>query len=187
MTGVDLSGTMLDRFRLEAQKQGLTNWDIIEASWDSLDISSKGFLRSFDVVWTAMSMAVRQEEEVYKMMLCSRKWCVYIGWGTKRRDALVEEVFKKHGLSFGPPPGASVIYDLLKKMGQSPILDFINTSWEWEGTVDEALEDIAGHIAFTGHTAHREVIKDILAQYVKGGQVRHRTEAEERVIVWPVI
>ena len=99
----------------------------------------------------------------------------------------MEEVFKQHGLSFGPPPGASVIVDLLKKMGWSPSLDFINTSWEWTGTVDEALEDLAGHIAFTGQTANKEVIKDILAQYVKGGQVRHRTEAEEGVVVWPVI
>lgn len=58
---------------------------------------------------------------------------------------------------------------------------------ESEGTIDEALEDFAGHIAFIGHTAQREVIKDILAQYVKGGQVRHRTEAEEGVVIWPVI
>ena len=51
VTGVDLSKTMLDHFREEAERQGLFNWDVIEASWDSLDVSSRGFLKGFDVVW----------------------------------------------------------------------------------------------------------------------------------------
>ncbi len=187
VTGVDISEKMLGLFEEEAQRHGIHNWDHLQASWDSLDVSLQGFLRSFDIVWTSMSMAVCDEEDVKKMMLCSKQWCVYVGWGNKRKNTLMEEVFRIHSLPFGPPPGALIIYNLLKKTGWSSSLDFINTFWDWEGTVDETLEDLAGHIELTGHPAQRKLIRDVVSQMEVNGRVRHRTYVEEGVIVWRVI
>lgn len=186
VTGIDFSNTMLKRLQEEANICNISNVDVIESSWDALDILSKGFAGHFDIVWSAMSMAIKDEESLKKMGLCSKKWCVYIGWGAKRDNAIMQEVFTLHGLKFGPPQGASAIYNTLKNMGRKPTLDFFDTSWDWDGTVEEAVEEIAGHVEMHGGTPLKPQILEIVSRYAKDKVVKHTTFAEEGLIIWDI-
>lgn len=186
VTGIDFSKTMLTRLQDEARRHGIVNIDVIESPWQSLDVSLMKLAKFFDITWSAMSMAIKNEEDLEKMEICSKNWCVYIGWGSVRKNTLLEEVFNLHGMQFEPPQGASAIYEMLKSMGRNPSLDFFDTSWDWEGTIDEAVEDIAGHIEVHGVTAQRLEILEVVARYAQDGKVRHTTQAEEGLVVWNV-
>jgi SAM-dependent methyltransferase len=184
--GLDVSEFMLAMFKKAASKHGVRNVEALRASWSDLDVHAQGFEKAFDIVWTAMSMAVSGKNDLSKMESCSRDWCVYVGWGNKRENALMEEVFKAHGIALRPPPGTEVMFELLSKMGRGPSIDFIETSWEWQGSVEEALEDIAGHVEMEGHgkAPDRKIIRNVIKSYAQDDSVRHTTHVEEGVIVW---
>lgn len=187
VTGLDFSDTMIERLREEAVRNNFSNVDIIKGSWQDVDIMAARLKKSFDIVWCSMSMAIRDKEDFQKMEDCSKDWCVYNGWGRKRKNALMEEAFRVHGLNYGPPhQGVAVAYNVLKDTGRSPVIDYFDDSWEWEGTVDEAIEDLAGFIETRGSTADRTKLRELLGCNVQDGLIRHTTYVEQGVIVWHV-
>ncbi len=182
--GIDFSTAMIERLNVEKNKRDIKNVEAVCASWKDFDIKAAGFEKVFDIVLTSMSMAVRDEHDVKKMEECSRKWCVHIGWGRKRQNALMEEVFSLHNMVFAPPAGSQVMYNIVNGMSRRPTFDYFETSWDWEGTSEEALSDITGHIEVFGGNPDREAIIKILARYEKNGVIQHTTYVEEGVIVW---
>lgn len=186
VTGLDISVTMLAMFNDAIKKYGVRNVDNVRASWKELDAISSHFAKAFDIVLTAMSMAVTDWDDLIKMEQCAREWCVYIGWGKKRRDALMDEVFQAHGMRLKTPPGAATIAELLFKRNRQPNIDYIETSWDWQGTVDEAIEDLAGHIELEGYgtVPDRKIMRGIIEKYAESGVVRHTTYVEEGIIIW---
>jgi SAM-dependent methyltransferase len=186
VTGLDFSETMAARLRDEIIRYNISNVDIIKASWQEVDITARGFKKSYDITWCAMSMAVRDREDIKKMEDCSKKWCVYIGWGSKRKNELMEEAFRMHGLTYGPPPGVSVVHDILKGAGKAPVIEYFNDTWDWVGTVNEAMENVAGFIGMQGSTADRSRLMGLLNNYEQDGLIHYTTYVEEGVIVWRV-
>ncbi len=186
VTGLDFSEAMVARLRDETMRYNISNVDVIKDSWQDVDITARGFKKSFDIVWCSMSMAVRDREDIRKMEDCSKKWGVYIGWARRRKNELMEEAFRMHGLTYGPPPGVSVVHDILKSAGKAPVIEYFDDSWDWEGTVDEAMENVAGFIEMQGSTADRTRLMGLLNSYERDGLIRHTTYVEEGIIVWRV-
>ncbi len=184
--GLDYTLEMLNRLMEEAKRVGLNNVDTLHASWKEIDIEAAGLKGAFDVAWVAMSMAVREEAEVLKMQACATQHCVYIGWGSRRENTLMEEVFQAHDVDYGPPQGGKRMLELLKGLGKSPTYDLIETSWTWKGTIDEAIDDISANLLMHGADPDRQLIKGILSCYEKGGVVSHTTLVEEVVLTWQV-
>jgi len=186
VTGVDDSAAMIQRMTDVMVPAGIQNVQPVKAAWKDLDISASGFEKAFDVAWISMSPAVKTIHDFEKMEKCARKWCVYIGWGRKRKNQLMEEVFRMHGLAYGPPPGAKAAYDLLVGSGRTPSLDYFETSWDWTGPAEDALEDVACFIEMQGGTANRELIQKTLERHEKDGRVSHTTHVEEGIMVWRI-
>lgn len=183
---LDFSATMLDRLMREAVRFRIRNVRTHRMIWQEVDPMSLGFARAFDVVWTSMSTAVRSAADLARMEQCSRHWCVYTGWGRVRENPLLAEAFGMHGLEFGPPPGAAAIHAMLIQAGRQTFLEYLDTFWEWEGSVAEALDDLAGHIEAAGATARRPALQGLLEMYQRNGVIRHVTRAEEGVMAWQV-
>lgn len=186
ITALDGSPAMVAIMAGEISKHGLTNVQAVQSEWSTIDIREDGYEGAFDIVWTSMSPAVQGREGVGAMERCSRRWCVYIGWGRKRENPLMAAAFKAHGLKYGPPPGASVIGKILKGRGKPFSLDTFETSWEWSGSMDEALEEVSGFIQMTGRPADRNRLLEILPEWEEDGIVRHTTAVEEGILVWEV-
>lgn len=186
VTGIDDSQTMLERLEDLIASRGTQNVRIVKDSWKDFDISAHGFAKAFDIAWISMSPAVRSLDDFQAMESCAKKWCVYIGWGRKRENPLMAEVFKAHGLELGPPPGVRAAFDLLSKSGRSPSLDFFETSWDWEGPPGEAVEDISCHIEMRGGEPQPDLITEVLAPHESNGLISHTTYVEEGLMVWPV-
>ena len=152
-----------------------------------MDIQNSGFEKAFDIVWASMTPAIRTAEDFNRMEQCTRKFCVYIGWGRKRENALMEEVFNLHNLQFGPPPGAGAAYDILTGLGRHPSLDYFETSWMWAGSVENAVEDMVCFIEMQGGSPSRTLIRQTLDRHEQDGLIRHSTHVEEGVLVWQIM
>ncbi|MBF0496074.1 MAG: class I SAM-dependent methyltransferase [Deltaproteobacteria bacterium] len=182
--GLDISETMLARLKCEVDNRHIYNVDVIKADWSDLDIETLGLVSAFDVVWAAMTPALRGQDNLLKMDRCSREWCVYIGWGRIRENELMEKVFQAHGLSLQPPPGAFAAHALLEKQGRRPQFEVIDTEWEWTGTIDEAVDDMTAHLERLGASVQPDVVQKIVGAWSVNGEVRHITRAEQGIVVW---
>ncbi|KIX12676.1 class I SAM-dependent methyltransferase [Dethiosulfatarculus sandiegensis] len=186
VTGLDDSEAMLDRMKQVMEAKGIQNVRPVKASWEDIDIAAKGFQKAFDIAWVSMTPAIQTAHDFDLMEQCARKWCVYIGWGRKRENALMQEIFSSHGLSYGPPPNIAKAYDILLESGRKPSLDYFETTWYWKGTANEALSDIAFHIEMHGEKPRRDLIAKALHSYERDGVLSYATEVELRLLVWPV-
>ncbi len=186
VTGLDDSTRMIERLTASISNSCLQNVRTVMASWKDIDILQAGFEKAFDIVWASMTPAVRTPEDFIKLEKCSKNWCVYIGWGGKREDSLMKEVFDLHGLKFGPPPGVTEAYNILLQSGKTPTLDYFETSWDWTGSVDEAMEYMEFFIEMQGGNPDRGLIETALGRHERQGMVSHTTYAKEGIMVWQV-
>jgi SAM-dependent methyltransferase len=187
VVGLDDSEAMLARMSEAAAAAGLQNVKPVQASWKTLDPAPQGFKKAFEIAWVSMSPAVQTLEDFEKMEQCARAWCVYIGWGAKRKDDLMEEIFALHGLPFGPPPGVAAAHDILVRSGRAPSSpELFESSWEWTGSAEEALEEMVGFIEMHGGQPQLDKIEKVLSRCQRNGEVRHTSEVEQGLMVWPV-
>jgi SAM-dependent methyltransferase len=185
VTGLDFSAGMLARLEQMRAKYGITNVSTMQSSWKEADIVALNLESSFDIVWTSMTPAVREAEDIIKMRRCAKGWCVYIGWGKVRKNELLEEVFRTHGHSFGPPPGTAAVQSILKTQGIATEMDLLKTYWDWEGSLDEAINHVTDFFEVqSGKTAQPEIIRSIVRRFSEKKRVKHRTEVEMGILVW---
>jgi SAM-dependent methyltransferase len=186
VVGLDFSAAMLDRLHAEAARFRIRNVQTHCLSWQEAEPSELGFADAFDLAWTSMSAAVRNEADLAKMEQCSHGWCVFTGWGKMRDNPLLEEAFTMHGLAFAPPPGMAAMHAMVRQAGREPFLAYQEISWDWEGTMDEAMEDVAGHIEVAGATPDKQALRGLLDRKQWNGVVQHTTRTEEGVMAWQV-
>jgi SAM-dependent methyltransferase len=187
VVGLDSSENMLARFEKVKRDNNIDNASTVCANWTDADIADLGFKKCFDIVWASMTPAVRDDNDLLRMMRCAKQWCVYIGWGGKRRNPLLEEVFAAHGLVFGPPPGAGAVQAILKRQGIETQMNLVETVWEWQGTIAEACSHAAGFVEVMDNIApDKKRIQEIIIRFSDGEEVRHQTEVEMGVITWRI-
>lgn len=186
VTGLDGSAVMLARMASVAELHGIVNVKPVKASWKDLDISCLGFEQGFDVVVGAMTPALQTERDFVNMERCARKWCVYVGWGAKRDNPLLKEVFEAHGLEFRVPPGFVQAGAALAGLGRKPSLDRWESRRDWSGTLAEASEQVALQIEAHGAQPQPSLIESIVSSYAEGDQVHHVTAIEQGLLVWRV-
>jgi SAM-dependent methyltransferase len=186
ITGIDTSKVMIDRMHEVAKLHNIENLKDVTGSWNEVDIGREGFEKAFDVVLVAMSPALRSLQDFRRMEKCSKKWCVYVGWGKKRENALMEELFLAHGLTYGPPPGVQRSHQILTESGRAPSLHFFENRWDWSGTTEEALQYVTGFIQLHGGQPDHSLIEEKLAEHENDGLIHHTTYVEQGLMVWPV-
>ncbi|OPZ59240.1 MAG: Methyltransferase domain protein [Deltaproteobacteria bacterium ADurb.Bin510] len=186
VTGLDDSAGMLARLHAMAEQHSIAGVKTIKASWKAIDIDGFGLNKAFDIVLASMTPALQTEQDFVNMERCSRRWCVYIGWGAKRENALLSEVFAVHGLEFRAPQGFAAASEVLASLGRKPSLDVWQSSREWKGTVAEAIENLSLQVENHGVKPKPALIESIVASYASLGQVRHSTLIEQGLLVWRV-
>jgi SAM-dependent methyltransferase len=188
VTGLDLSSEMILRFEKEQQEHGIENADAIQVPWNDAAVSTHQLENGFDIVWAAMTPAVRTPEAIARMNRCARNWCVYIGWGGVRENAFLQAVFQAHDQTFGPPPGARAVQKHLAAMGISTELELFRDHWEWEGTEEEAAAYAEGMLRTQSEAEpNLDLIREITAGFSTNGTVSHRTDVEKGIMTWQSI
>jgi SAM-dependent methyltransferase len=186
VVGLDFSEGMIRRFEEERNQHGIENARAIHAPWTDAVVEEHGLEKAFDLVWAAMTPAIRTKEDVERMNRCSRHSCVSIAWGGKRSNPLMEEVFQAHDLTFGPPPGAQAVQAALAGLGIHAEIIPIDSHWDWEGTEEEAIHHLEGFLLSQSDDVEPKLdcIKEIIVRHSKDGKIQHRTEVEMGMLVW---
>lgn len=185
VTGLDLSSEMILRFEKEQEEHDIENADVIQMPWNDAAISEHQLENAFDIVWAAMTPAVRTPEDVARMNRCARNWCVYIGWGGVRENPFLAEVFQAHDQTFGPPPGAKAVQKHLAAMGIFTELELFRDHWEWQGTEEEAVAHAQGMLRTQSKAEpNLDLIREVTARFTSNGTVSHRTEVEKGIMTW---
>jgi SAM-dependent methyltransferase len=188
VTGLDLSAEMILRFEKEQQEHDIENAAVIQMPWSDAAVSEHQLENAFDIVWAAMTPAVRSPEDVARMNRCARNWCVYIGWGGVRDNPFLQEVFQAHDQTFGPPPGAKAVQKHLAAMGISTELELFRDHWEWQGTEEEAVTHAEGMLRTQSEAEpNLDLIREIAARFSTNGTVTHRTDVEKGIMTWQAI
>lgn len=186
IVAIDPSDEMLNILIEQTKLYNIGNIEIIKAFWQEIEIEERKFKKAFDVVISAMTPAIKTEEDLVKMEDCSKKWCIYVGWGRKRENKIKAEIFRIHGLELKPPQGVLRINEILTKMGRHTHLEFFETSWQWRGCIEEAIEDISSSIELKDRRPKRNEIYEFLKNKFPNGNVTYTTFAEQGFLLWEV-
>ncbi len=181
---LDFSSEMLRVLKEEADKNSITNIEILQKDFSRWDI--KKYQKCFDISFASMTPAVRSLGDILKMEKLSRKWCVYIGWTGKRENKVMEEVYSLFNLKPYTPNGYFDVKEILEKRNIKYKTHIFETSWEWEGTIDEAVDEFSQRILLDIKKLNRKKIRKYLCEKFKNGIVKTKTVASEGILVWKV-
>lgn len=187
VVAIDPSDEMLKILKEQTKIYNVTNIEIFQNFWQDIDIDKIGFRKNFDIVLSAMTPAIKTEEDIIKMENCCKQWCIYIGWGSKRENTVKSEIFRSHGLNLKPPGGVLSIQKILNQIGRKPHLEFYETTWRWQGNIEEAIEDISAFIEIQDVKPDKEKIRIMLKEKFPDGNVLHTTYAEQGFLVWETV
>ena len=181
-TALDVSPGMLEQLRAEAQ--GL-DVEIVLADWADADPAARGWERAFDTVFAQMVPGFRSVEDFRRMEACCRGWCVFVGWGTKRRDPWLEAAFAAHGAPWAAPPGAVLALELLERLGRRPEPVWLPETWERSRPVEAVIRDAASPLAVRGAAPDKERLRALARDMCGGaGIVEDAADVELGVLCW---
>ncbi len=153
--------------------------------------SKQAWEGSFDLVFAAMTPAIRTPESFLKLHRASRLGCCFQGWAGKREDPLLEGLWK-HLLETSMPSmgwDLTLAFNLLRAMGFSPTIEFHQIGWDRKQPVDKATDffvDFFRERLSDSPDALREQIVAYLEQTAEDGLVRRKTVGQTGVMTWSV-
>lgn len=182
VTGVDGSAAMLRVFRAQARARGIKNAKAVLSKWNLLP--GRATAGKFDIALASMTMAVHDKAELLKMEQAAVECCVYIGWAGVRRNALLEKIYRHHGLVYKAPDGANLMLPILKALGRDLKLKYIRDGWNKVMTPAETLKEIEVALKANEVRPDHAWLGPLLMKAARGGVINQRTRARKAVIVW---
>lgn len=150
VTGIDIAANMIAHAKANAVRFGVSDRTAFEvAAWEEIDVHSRGWERTFDLVFASMTPAIRNVDAFYKMMQVCRKACFLSGF-VARRDPILRRLRQALGL---PSEGAPMnriyaAFNLLWLDGYYPTVHFIDDRWEQQFSIEEASERFSLFLRF---------------------------------------
>lgn len=150
VTGLDISGKMLEYARQSTEQSGLKNVSFINIPWQDINIQDYGMEKAFDLVFASLCPGIRGEENLLKMSLASRGWCFTCSFARKF-SSLKNNVYEQIlGVPFDAEWGKTSMgksFDHLLRSGYYPHVSYYDTSaqLQWPANKETAAH-FAGHL-----------------------------------------
>lgn len=183
VTALDVSEAMLGRLRDAAKHRPIAT---VLADWRSLDPASAGFCHAFDIVYAQMVPSFRSIADFARLDACSRRWCVFIGWGRARRDPWLQAAFAAHDVPWEVPAGVPLATELLARLGRNPRPLYWKETWSRTRSGAAALRDAADHLFVRGVDADLDLLRRELARIGGAEQLVDRSVVEIGMLAWEV-
>jgi SAM-dependent methyltransferase len=183
VTALDVSEAMLARLREAAKPRPIAT---VLADWRSFDPASAGFRHAFDVVYAQMVPSFRSIADFARLEDCSRRWCVFIGWGRARRDPWLQAAFAAHDVPWEVPAGVPLATELLARLGRDPRPSYWKETWSRTRSAAAALRDAADHLFVRGVDADFALLRRELTRIGGAEQLVDRSVVEIGMLAWAV-
>lgn len=181
VVATDVSAEMLARLRAD-DTQGRV--ETVQEDWQDTDPAARGWSGAFDLVMAQMVPAVGGLDALRRMQDCARGWCVHIGWGRRRDDPWLQEVFAAHGATLSIPPGSVQVHDALRSLGHDLTPIWIDETWFPIRAVDQAIADAASHLQMRGITPDLDRIQAAAKAMAQDGIIRAPARVEIGLLFW---
>ena len=161
VTGIDISGGMLERFRQKVEEKGITNCKIIKGDWSSYDLGEQ-----FDIVFSSMNPLLGSYKDIDRMLDTSKRYLVLVGWAGVRKNLFLEEIGKK---ILGHPPKSpksdiTVVFGYLYSLGYAPEIEYFHGTWHRRYPLEKQLKRIIWRLEFERDLkeAERQLVREEL-------------------------
>ncbi|MCX7910745.1 MAG: methyltransferase domain-containing protein [Endomicrobia bacterium] len=181
---LDFSDEMIKVLREEVVKRNIKNVNWILSDFSELDLNK--FYKSLDIAFASMTPAIKTEEDILRMELISREWCIYIGWAGKRENKVFDEVYQLLGLKPYIPQGFYNIKEILKKNKKDYKSFIFETSWNWSGSIEDAVLEVLYRTKMDKVSFSKDIVIDYFKSKFPDGVVKTMTTALEGILIWNV-
>lgn len=195
VTGLDISGKMLEYARQSVELNGLQNVDFIDMPWQDIDLRKSGLEKAYDLVFASLCPGISSDGGLLKMSQASRDWCFTCHFA-RRFSSLKNDVYLSIlGHPFDSEWGKKSIgksVEELLRAGYYPSLSYYDTQALVEWPLDEeTAKHFAGHLGplkdeqkyidkYTGP------VFDYLKKVAVNGLIRDETVAKIAFLYWQV-
>ncbi|HEX2965257.1 MAG TPA: class I SAM-dependent methyltransferase [Syntrophorhabdaceae bacterium] len=190
VTALDISSNMLQQLITEAHRLSINSVKTVRASWKEADPDAEKLTGTFDVVLSALSLAIECEADILKMERCSKQWCLCIATGKIERPALCNKIRLELGLSLNPRPDIREIQKVLEQMGRVFSFDSFSTAVREKKTVKQLVEEIGKSLEALGKVPDPALITATVSSMLKtaktDGSIECERNGETGILVWRV-
>lgn len=192
LTGIDLSGRMLDFAQANAQQKGLTNIGFEKIDWGELNLKDRGWDKGFDLVFAANCPGINSKSALEKMIAASRGYC-FISTFVAREDSIKDELgnLLHPGSGHGRRQGTSFycIFNILWHLGYHPEITYADGCWEHVMSKEKAYQYYETHFSMFQTLDQNQ--KDLLNKYLEqisgeDGFIKDQVQAKFGWIYWQV-
>lgn len=163
----------LNEAQVSYQKENLLN-----ASWEDIDLKEKNWENKFDLVFLSMSPAISSYKELKKVLQASKEG-VFISSHMKRSDSLLEELKEELGIQTqeGYIGKLVPIFNILFEEGFFPDLKFISGKREQEVRSEHIIERYSHWLFGASYTEEeKNIVWNCLKKREKDGKLRLKME-----------
>lgn len=190
VTALDGAGEMCGILEHRAKTKRLHNIKVMHHLWKDVDLEKEGLAKKFDLVFASMTPAVCDHDTLLKLNRASKNYCCLVspasGSSGKARQVLWQQIFQEEDSR----RGASLIciFNLLYSIGCHPSLQYLDSSWVREESIDKAVERLSR--SFWLYTEITPDIKKTITQFVNeqsvDGIFRETVENHLGILTWKV-
>ncbi|MDD4776638.1 MAG: class I SAM-dependent methyltransferase [Syntrophomonas sp.] len=195
VTGLDISGKMLEYARQNVERSSLANVDFIDMPWQDIDLGQHGLEKAYDLVFASLCPGISSDDGLLKMSRASRNWCFTCHFARRfsslKNDVYLNILGHPYDAEWGKNSiGRSV--DQLLQAGYYPNLSYYDSEALVEWPLDEETAvHFAGHLGplkdeqqyidkYTGQ------VFDYLRSIAVNGLIRDETQAKIAFLFWQV-
>lgn len=178
VVALDPAGEMLALLKERAAKEGVTNIEAVQMTWEDVDLDEQGWRGRFDLVLALMSPGIKDTDTLKKMIAASRDACLLAGH-LRQEISGREELWRKliGGEMPAIPADVLYIFHILYAWGYCPSLEverIVNTrEMEPEQAVEELEIFFYPHLELTS-SVRRTIIDYVQSRLVNGRYLSRR-------------
>lgn len=190
VTALEPAPEMVKILRERAATENLKNIEIMQRTWQEVDVEKEGLVGQFDLVFASMTPGVQDPETLEKMIKASKGYCYLSGFSGHRWGQAYRELWKFfYNEDVGDSPG-DIFYPfgLLYSMGYRPSFRFTTHQRVHEHTIEKATEIILKFFErYMDISAEaKKEIEDYVLKHAENGIFRQKINGCSGMMVWRV-
>jgi len=188
VVAIDLSPSMLAPLstRLGESPSAPANITVHDADFVMLDLSSRGWIKAFDLVWCCMTPISGDAQGLIQLDRASRDQVCCVTWGPNREDPLFAEAFALHGAQFRAPAWRETIIAHAAKHGHRLRHRTIVNQTVQHIAPEALATDLAHHMRWLGVTPDLALLQDWSQSKARDGMVERVLDADQEIWLWSV-
>ena len=184
VTAIDISDTMLSLLKADAHAYHVDHLiTVVQSDWESFTPAP-----DYDIVIASMTPAVAQAEHLDKMFHVAQKIGIYVGWGSYRTNAFVDELLRSHRQEDTcSSAGCFRVDNFMQYLDQKSVpyeYTLFDTQWSDPYTLQDAKEYAYEQLQRRSLTGDEKSIDALIERYQQEGIVTITTKAQKGIVLW---